>query len=80
MPLLNIQDLIRVLHQEIVALCKVDKKFKHDRSRAAEAEKVKRESRLLEIKAELELLLESNKAEAVMTEMQPTQDSPALFL
>jgi hypothetical protein len=79
MPLLNVQDLIRVLQQEIAALSALDKQFKHDRTRDAETEKVKRQSRLLEIKAELAVLLESNKTEAEMPEIQVTQDIPAFF-
>lgn len=78
MPLANVQDLIRILHQEIAALNKLNTQFRHDRSLATQAEKVKLDLRLREIRAELTMLLESSKTEAGMTEAPTPQDSYGL--
>ena len=72
MPLVNVQDRLRILHQEITALNHVEKRFKHDRTMAAEAEKVKLGKRLQEIRAELTALLASRKVESEITEARDT--------
>jgi len=59
-------------------LSKLNEQFKHDKSRVAETEKVRRESRLLEIRAQLMVVLGATNMEAEMAE-QATQGNASSF-